>query len=68
DSITVELPKTFLGNEVDVIVMASEKPSDFNAGEEEILRWKNDLIKFCEQYSIDISKQPFNRDELYDRS
>jgi len=68
NSVTVELPENFPGEEVDVIVMPSdESANNKQLSEAEVTEWRNDLIRYCEQFSIDLSKHPFNRDELYDR-
>ncbi len=66
--VTIDLPENFNAEEVDMIIWASEKTSDFQQNETDSDTWRKDLKDFYSGFQVDLSNFKFNRDELYDRT
>lgn len=65
--ITIDLPKEFKAEEVDVIILPSSEDDEKKMSEAELAEWRKDLIEFYSKFNVDLSNFKFNRDELYDR-
>jgi len=66
--VTIDLPENFNAEEVDMIIWASEKTSDFEQNGADSDTWRKDLKDFYSRFQVDLSNFKFNRDELYDRT
>ena len=69
NSVTIELPDNFPGEEVDAILWPSNEEAAVSdsMSEADLKKWREDLIKFYSGYSINLKEHPLNREELYDR-
>ena len=65
--ITIDLPKEFKAEEVDVIILPSREDEEKELSENELAEWRRSLIEEFSKFNVDLSNFKFNRDELYDR-
>ena len=62
------LPDEFKDQEVDIEVSLHKVEKDEIKNKEQTTEeWRASLLAFYSQYSVDLSNNKFNRDELYDR-
>ena len=70
DSVHIDLPKEYIGKEVEItatLTHSSEKEKLKSATKRKVSKKVSGLIHFYNNYSYDISRYKFNRDELNER-
>lgn len=68
NKITIELPKDFIGENLEIIIKSDiENLTSESESEKDNEKLRSELREFYSEYKVDLSKFKFNRDELYDR-
>ena len=68
NKITIELPKDFIGENLEIIIKSDiENLTSVSESEKDSEKLWSELREFYSEYKVDLSKFKFNRDELYNR-
>lgn len=62
----IDLPDTFIAEEVDLILWPSIDES-VPQQDTELSKWRQSLKSFYSKYNVDLSTSKSNREDLYDR-
>ncbi len=63
----VDLPDDFKAEEMDVIVLPSEKETGEMGKPIDLETWRKSLREEFSKFNVDLSNLTYNREELYDR-